>query len=103
MRKALQLAAQHRLRFLGVHHLEAHALMARQAHDVPFPFLCLLVSGGHSLLLVVRGVGDYTLLGSSLDDAVGESAPCWLGKPASGCSSIFQGAMPSKYHCSLTI
>ena len=69
--KAYQLAAQHRLRFVGVHHLEAHALMARQSHEVSFPFLCLLVSGGHSLLLVVHGVGDYTLMGSSLDDAVG--------------------------------
>ncbi|KAK9795572.1 hypothetical protein WJX73_003849 [Symbiochloris irregularis] len=40
---------------------------------VGFPFLCLLISGGHSLLLVVHGVGDYTLLGGSIDDAVGEA------------------------------
>ena len=76
--KAQQLAAQHSLRFIGVHHLEAHALMARQAEDIAFPFLCLLVSGGHSLLLVVHGVGNYTQLGASLDDAVGESASTWL-------------------------
>lgn len=73
VKKALQLAAQHQVPFIGVHHLEAHALMARQAQDIAFPFLCLLVSGGHCLLLVVHGVGNYTLLGSSLDDAVGAS------------------------------
>ena len=39
-----------------------------------FPYLCLLVSGGHSMLLVVHGVGDYTLLGTSLDDSVGAQA-----------------------------
>ena len=38
-----------------------------------FPFLCLLVSGGHNLLLTVHGVGDYTLLGATLDDALGET------------------------------
>lgn len=81
VKKASQLTAQHRLPFIGVHHLEAHALMARQAQDIAFPFLCLLVSGGHSLLLVVHGVGDYTLLGSSLDDAVGQCQP-WLSAQA---------------------
>jgi N6-L-threonylcarbamoyladenine synthase len=39
---------------------------------VQFPFLCLLVSGGHNLLLVARGVGNYLQLGSTLDDALGE-------------------------------
>ena len=41
---------------------------------VEFPYLCLLVSGGHSMLLVAHGVGDYTLLGTSLDDSVGAPA-----------------------------
>ena len=40
--------------------------------SVPFPFICLLVSGGHNLLLLVRGVGQYVQLGSTLDDALGE-------------------------------
>jgi len=39
---------------------------------LPFPFLCLLVSGGHNLLVLVRGVGDYLQLGATLDDALGE-------------------------------
>ena len=73
--KAIALANKHGLAFLPVHHMEAHALVARQAANVPFPFLCLLVSGGHNLLLVAHGVGDYTLLGNTLDDAVGQPPP----------------------------
>lgn len=38
-----------------------------------FPFLCLLVSGGHNMLLLVRDIGDYTVLGTTLDDALGEA------------------------------
>ena len=71
MQKARQLAAAHGLKYVPVHHMEAHALVARACRPVAFPFLCLLVSGGHNLLVVVRGVGRYTLLGSTLDDAVG--------------------------------
>eukprot|EP01047_Picozoa_sp_COSAG01_P057209 COSAG01_NODE_6585_length_3592_cov_3.100487_3_plen_146_part_00 len=41
--------------------------------DLPFPFLCLLASGGHTMLVLAKGVGDYVRLGSTLDDAVGEA------------------------------
>jgi len=58
--------------FLAVNHLEAHALTARLTDDVPFPFLLLLVSGGHCQLLIVEGVGRYRRLGTTLDDAAGE-------------------------------
>lgn len=135
MLKARQLAAKHRLPLIPVHHMEAHALVARlgatpfaleaaategrlaapastsaartsssagtpgaeragaaaAAADtaavpaaaveqagpqvVQFPFLCLLISGGHNLLLLVEGVGQYIQLGTTLDDALGES-PC---------------------------
>ena len=51
---------------MTVHHMEAHALVARLADDVPFPFLCLLVSGGHNLLLIVEGIGRFCAVG---DDA----------------------------------
>jgi len=70
--KAMALANEHNLVFLPVHHMEAHALVVRQSASVPFPFLCLLVSGGHNLLLVAHGIGTYTLLGNTLDDAVGQ-------------------------------
>jgi len=59
--------------FLPVNHLEAHALTARLFEDVAFPYLMLLVSGGHCQLLAVEGVGRYRLLGSTIDDAVGEA------------------------------
>lgn len=59
---------------LPVHHLEGHLLSPFLSQDPPrFPFLALLVSGGHTQLMQVRGVGDYTLLGESIDDAAGEA------------------------------
>jgi N6-L-threonylcarbamoyladenine synthase len=59
---------------LGVHHLEGHLLSPLLGEPKPaFPFAALLVSGGHTQLYAVRGVGDYTLLGDTLDDAAGEA------------------------------
>lgn len=55
-----------------VNHLEAHALTARLTHDVPFPYLLLLISGGHCFIADIKGLGDYTLLGQTLDDSCGE-------------------------------
>ena len=59
--------------FIAVNHLEAHALTARLSDDVPFPYLLLLVSGGHTQLLVCAGVGRYRQLGTTRDDAAGEA------------------------------
>src|SRR3546814_7523587 len=59
--------------FLAVNHLEGHALSARLSDRLPFPFLLLLVSGGHCQLLAVEGVGRYRRLGGTIDDAVGEA------------------------------
>ncbi len=92
MAKARQLSRDHRLPLVPVHHMEGHALVARLPQqtysvtasggaatcsggvpEVMFPFLCLLVSGGHNLLLLVRGVGQYVQLGTTLDDALGEA------------------------------
>ncbi len=61
------------IRFLGINHLEAHALTARLTHRVAFPYLLLLVSGGHCQCLAVEGVGQYRRLGGTIDDAVGEA------------------------------
>jgi N6-L-threonylcarbamoyladenine synthase len=69
--KAIALA--HGLNFIGVNHLEGHALTARLTDDVAFPYLLLLVSGGHCQLLAVEGVGRYRRLGTTIDDAVGEA------------------------------
>ena len=69
--KALALAA--RKPFIAVNHLEGHALTARLTDNLEFPYLLLLVSGGHTQLVAVKGVGDYQRLGSTVDDAVGEA------------------------------
>lgn len=59
---------------LGVHHMEAHLLAPMlEEHPPEFPFIALLVSGGHTLLAQVTGIGEYKILGESLDDAVGEA------------------------------
>ena len=59
---------------LGVHHLEGHLLSPFLSNDAPeFPFLALLVSGGHTQLMRVSGVGSYELLGETVDDAAGEA------------------------------
>jgi len=59
---------------LGIHHLEGHLLSPLLSEDAPaFPFVALLVSGGHTQLMRVEGVGHYTLLGETQDDAAGEA------------------------------
>ena len=59
---------------IGVHHMEGHLLSPMLEENAPeFPFLALLVSGGHTLIADVRGLGQYTILGESVDDAVGEA------------------------------
>ncbi|MBW8707924.1 MAG: tRNA (adenosine(37)-N6)-threonylcarbamoyltransferase complex transferase subunit TsaD [Alphaproteobacteria bacterium] len=69
--KALALAGAKPL--IAVNHLMGHALTARLTHGVEFPFLLLLVSGGHCQLVGVGGVADFRLYGSTIDDAVGEA------------------------------
>ena len=67
------IAAAHDLPFVAVNHLEGHALTARLTDRVAFPYLLLLVSGGHCQILAVEAVGRYRRLGTTLDDAVGEA------------------------------
>ena len=59
---------------IGIHHLEGHLLAPMLETPAPeFPFLALLVSGGHTLLAEVRGIGEYEIIGNSVDDAAGEA------------------------------
>ena len=59
---------------IPVHHMEGHLLAPMLEDEAPgYPFLALLVSGGHTMLIAVRGLGEYELLGTTLDDAVGEA------------------------------
>jgi len=59
--------------YVGVNHLEAHLLAIHLEHEVAFPYIALLASGGHTLLYNVRGVGEYVHLGGTRDDAAGEA------------------------------
>jgi N6-L-threonylcarbamoyladenine synthase len=112
--KARELAMQYNKPFVGIHHLEAHILMARVPLDendqsslsssslvqipatadthasvrtMDFPFLALLVSGGHCQLMKCLGIGNYTILGGTLDDSLGEAfdkTARMLGLPVGG-------------------
>ncbi|KAH9733112.1 putative tRNA N6-adenosine threonylcarbamoyltransferase [Citrus sinensis] len=98
VQKARKIAGQFNLPIVGVHHMEAHALVARQGclpasnvflfmsrlieQDLRFPFLALLISGGHNLLVLAHNLGQYTQLGTTIDDAIGEAfdkTAKWLG------------------------
>ncbi|QIB33264.1 tRNA (adenosine(37)-N6)-threonylcarbamoyltransferase complex transferase subunit TsaD [Ancylobacter pratisalsi] len=92
--KAIALAVRKPL--VAVNHLEAHALTARLTDAVPFPFLLLLVSGGHTQLVAVTGVGEYHKLGGTMDDAIGEAfdkTAKMLGLPYPGGPQVERAAL----------
>jgi N6-L-threonylcarbamoyladenine synthase len=99
--KALALARD--LPLVAVNHLEGHAVSARLAADVPYPFLLLLVSGGHCQLLEVAGIGRCRRLGSTIDDAAGEAFDKigkTLGLPYPGgpaLERLAQGGDPDRF------
>ena len=70
---AKSLAFAKNLPLIGVNHLEGHLLAVQLEQDVAFPFVCLLVSGGHTSLYFARNWGDYQRLGATRDDAAGEA------------------------------
>jgi N6-L-threonylcarbamoyladenine synthase len=81
--------------FLPVNHLEGHALTARLTDDLPFPYLLLLVSGGHTQILLVEGVGNYRRWASTIDDALGEAfdkTAKLLGLPYPGGPNVERAA-----------
>lgn len=73
VRYAKHLSRTYQKPFIPIHHMEAHALTARMNNDIPFPFLCLLASGGHCILTLVKGVQEFYMLGETVDDAPGEA------------------------------
>ncbi len=90
---------------VAVHHMEGHLLAPMLEAEPPdFPFLALLVSGGHSLLVEVQGVGGYRVLGDSIDDAVGEAFDktatvlglSYPGGPA--LAALAREGDPGRYH-----
>ena len=101
---AAGLAAALELPLIPVHHMEGHLLAPMLEPDPPaFPFVALLVSGGHTLLVDVLGVGRYRLLGESLDDAVGEAfdkTAKLLGLPYPGgpeLARLAEGGQPGRF------
>jgi N6-L-threonylcarbamoyladenine synthase len=99
--KGIALAAN--LPFVAVNHLEAHALTARLTDGLEFPYLLLLVSGGHCQCVAVEAVGQYHRLGGTIDDAVGEAFDkvgkllglSWPGGPA--LERLAAGGNPARY------
>ncbi len=63
----------HKKPLIGIDHLEGHIFSSFLEHELPFPFLCLSASGGHTAVYLVRDFGEYTVLGSTRDDAAGEA------------------------------
>ena len=101
---AAGLAAALELPLIAVHHMEGHLLAPLLEDPAPaFPFVALLVSGGHTLLVDVLGVGRYRLLGESLDDAVGEAfdkTAKLLGMPYPGgpeLARLAEQGVPGRY------
>lgn len=88
---AKTLASIHKKPFIAINHLEAHALTARLNCDLEFPYLLLLISGGHCQILLARGINNYEKLGETIDDALGEAfdkVAQMLGLPYPGGPSV---------------
>ena len=82
--------------FIAVNHLEAHALTVGLTDGLPPPYLMLLVSGGHTQVLLVRGVADYTRISTTIDDALGEAfdkTAKLLGLPQPGGPAVEKAAL----------
>jgi len=98
------IAAVHGKPLIAINHLEAHALSARMIAPVPFPYLLLLISGGHCQFLIVEGVETYRRLGTTIDDALGEAfdkAARMLGLGYPGGPAVEQAARggdPSRFN-----
>lgn len=95
------IAAAHSLPFVAVNHLEAHALTPRLTNDLEFPYLLLLVSGGHTQILIAEDVGKYKKLGGTIDDALGEcfdKAAKLMGLPHPGGPHVERSAKDCSDH-----
>lgn len=102
---AKSLAFSWQIPVIGVHHLESHLMVIQLEVDAPsFPFVALLVSGGHTLLVEVKGVGLYRILGETVDDAVGEAfdkTAKLLGLPYPGgpeLAKLAEQGNPKRFH-----
>jgi N6-L-threonylcarbamoyladenine synthase len=93
---AKAIAAASRKPLMAINHLEGHALTARLTDGIAFPYLLLLVSGGHTQIVAVKGVGDYRRWATTIDDALGEAfdkTAKMLGLPYPGGPNVEKAAM----------
>ena len=96
---AKAIALVHRRPVVAVNHLEGHALTARLTEGIGFPYLLLLVSGGHSQFIAVHGLGQYERLGTTIDDALGEAfdkTAKLLGLPNPGGPQVERAALSGR-------
>jgi N6-L-threonylcarbamoyladenine synthase len=68
-----QLCLEGKKPIIPIHHMKAHSLTCRMLADIQFPYLVLLISGGHCLLAVAKSIDHFELLGTTIDDAPGEA------------------------------
>ena len=77
VKKAMELSAKFKLPIVRIHHMEGHMMVTRLPGLCPvipeYPFMTLLVSGGHTMIVLTRGLGDHVIMGSTIDDSVGEA------------------------------
>lgn len=77
IKKAMELSAKFKLLLVRIHHMEGHMMVTRLpgicAVTPEFPFMTLLVSGGHTMIVLTRGLGEHVIMGSTIDDSVGEA------------------------------
>ena len=95
------IAATYNKPFIAVNHLAAHVLTPRLVEDIPFPYLALLVSGGHTQFLLVNSADDMVELGTTIDDALGEAfdkTAKMMGLPYPGGPYIEQLAINAQIH-----
>ncbi len=92
--KALSLA--HNIPIIGIHHLEAHLVVPQYTHNIQFPYGVILLSGGHSMIILAHSLGQYEILGTTKDDAVGE-----LFDKVARCIGLKQPGGPEIEKCAL--
>ncbi len=92
---AKSIALVRKIPFVAVNHMEAHALTPRLTNAIEFPYLALLISGGHSQFVAVAGPNEYRIYGTTVDDAIGEAfdkTAALLGLPYPGGPALEQAA-----------
>ena len=98
---AKAIACTSNIPLIFINHLEGHALTTRLTHNTPYPYLLLLISGGHCQTIIVKNIGDYQILGETIDDSAGEAfdkVARMIGLPYPGGPEIQNLAQHGQYN-----